>query len=66
MSRDLFNDKKSIKQIAIFRKYRNFSADEANRVGLARWQSQKNGGVWEHENFLDNFGTGTRECLNEE
>lgn len=56
MTRELFKDEKSRKQIAIFQKYRNFSADELNRAGLSRWQSQKNGGVWEHENYLANFG----------
>lgn len=59
MSNELFTDEKSRKQIAIFKKYRNFSVDELNCVGLARWQSQKNSGAWDHENYLANFSEET-------
>ena len=57
MSRHLFTDTKSRKQIAIFRKYRNMAGDEANSKGLARWRERNDNGAWEHQNFVDNFGT---------
>lgn len=28
----------------------------ANALGLARYESSKSNGAWEHQNYVDNFG----------
>ena len=56
MVRRLFKDKKSRKQIALYCKDRNLCIDEPNAQGLARYEAMKRSGVWEHQNFIENFG----------
>lgn len=56
MSRHLYNDEKSRKQIAIYRKYRNLCIDEANATGLAIWKQKDKNGAWDRQNYVDNFG----------
>ena len=56
MSRQLFKDEKSRKQIAIYRKYRNLCIDEPNAQGLAIWKQKDKNGAWDRQNFIDNFG----------
>lgn len=56
MTRHLFDDKKSTKQIAIYRKHRNLCIDEANAHGLAIWKQKDKNGAWDRQNFIDNFG----------
>ena len=56
MSRQLFRDEKSRKQIALYRRDRNLCIDEANSRGLARWKQQNTNGAWDRHNFEENFG----------
>lgn len=61
MSRQLFNDEKSRKQIALYRRDRNLCIDEANARGLAIWKQKDKNGAWEHQNYVENFGEETEE-----
>ena len=55
MSRQLFKDEKSRKQIAVYRRDRNLCIDEPNARGLARWKQQNANGAWDRQNFEENF-----------
>ena len=55
MSRYLYKDEKSRKQIAIYRRDRNLCIDEPNSRGLARWRQLNDNGAWERQNLLENF-----------
>lgn len=56
MSRQLFKDEKSRKQIALYRRDRNLCIDDANARGLSRWKQLNENGAWERQNYVDNFG----------
>ena len=56
MTRRLFEDEKSRKQIAIYKLNRNRDIDELNARGLAIWKEKNENGAWEHQNYIDNFG----------
>lgn len=55
MTRVLFKDDKSRKQIAQYKKHRNLCIDEPNSRGLARWKQQDSNGAWERQNLIENF-----------
>ena len=56
MTRHIFKDEKSRKQIALYRVDRNLCIDDANARGLAIWKQKNANGAWEHQNYIDNFG----------
>lgn len=56
MTRKLYEDEKSRKQIALYRRDRNLCIDDANARGLARWKQLNENGAWERQNFIENFG----------
>ncbi len=56
MTRKLYNDEKSRKQIALYRRDRNLCIDEANARGLAIWKEKDKNGAWDRQNYIDNFG----------
>ena len=56
MTRRLYEDEKSRKQIALYRRDRNLCIDESNARGIAIWEEKNRNGAWEHQNFVDNFG----------
>ena len=56
MTRRLYEDEKSRKQIALYRRDRNLCIDDANARGLAIWKEKNQNGAWEHQNYIDNFG----------
>jgi hypothetical protein len=56
MSRYIFKDQKSRKQIALYRVDRNLCIDDANARGLARWKQLNENGAWERQNYEENFG----------
>jgi len=56
MTRHIFDDEKSRKQIAVYRLHRNRDIDESNARGLAIWRSKDRNGAWEHQNYVENFG----------
>ena len=56
MTRQLFKDKKSRKQIAKYIVYRSRGIDDANARGLARWKHMNENGAWDRHNFEENFG----------
>jgi hypothetical protein len=56
MTRHIFKDEKSRKQIALYRVDRNLCIDDANARGLARWKQLNENGAWERQNYEENFG----------
>jgi hypothetical protein len=56
MSRYIFKDEKSRKQIAQYRLHRNRDIDDLNARGLSVWKQKNENGAWERQNYIDNFG----------
>ena len=65
MTRHIFKDEKSRKQIGVYIKHRNATIDELNARGLAIWKAKQRNGAWDRQNYIDNFGE-EEECLNSE
>lgn len=65
MTRELFKDAKSRKQIAMYYRHRNMCTDAANARGLARWKQRNHNGAWEYQNLIENFPE-DEECLSVE
>lgn len=56
MTRHIFKDEKSRKQIAVYRLNRNRDIDDLNAKGLSIWKQKNENGAWERQNYIDNFG----------
>lgn len=56
MTRHIFKDEKSRKQIAIYRLNRSMDIDDMNARGLAEWKRKNANGAWDRHNYEENFG----------
>lgn len=59
MTRSIYNDERSKRQSSVFVTY-SITNRAANQRGLAQWYERSRNGVWDRQNYEDNFGKETK------